>query len=97
MVLSNNILFLIKKIKESKKNKEFKEEEKIEVKKKDDIEIIKVEKTLNNNQCFIETLLSDLTREIMGEEAKKASEEVRKKVEKFQEDFQNELKKSKMN
>jgi hypothetical protein len=28
----------------------------------------KVEKTLNNNQCFIETLLSDLTREIMGEE-----------------------------
>ena len=28
----------------------------------------KVEKTLNKNQCFIETLLSDLTREIMGEE-----------------------------
>jgi len=28
----------------------------------------KVEKTMNNNQCFVETLLSDLTREIMGEE-----------------------------
>ena len=28
----------------------------------------KVEKTLNKNQCFVETLLSDLTREIMGEE-----------------------------
>ena len=28
----------------------------------------KVEKTLNKNQSFIETLLSDLTREIMGEE-----------------------------
>ena len=28
----------------------------------------KVEKTLNKNQNFIETLLSDLTREIMGEE-----------------------------
>ena len=28
----------------------------------------KVEKTMNKNQCFIETLLSDLTREIMGEE-----------------------------
>ena len=28
----------------------------------------KVEKTVNKNQCFIETLLSDLTREIMGEE-----------------------------
>ena len=27
-----------------------------------------VEKTINKNQCFIETLLSDLTREIMGEE-----------------------------
>ena len=28
----------------------------------------KVEKTLNKNQCFVETLLSDLTREIIGEE-----------------------------
>ena len=28
----------------------------------------KVEKTVNNNQCFIETLLSDFTREIMGEQ-----------------------------
>ena len=28
----------------------------------------KVEKTVNKNQCFIETLLSDLTREIIGEE-----------------------------
>ena len=28
----------------------------------------KVEKTVNKNQCFIETLLSDLTKEIMGEQ-----------------------------
>ena len=28
----------------------------------------KVEKTVNKNQCFIETLLSDITREIIGEQ-----------------------------